>query len=334
MAREKNDLLIEDDEDGGATVSLNGLDDDQDDDLIPVVEKPQRADAEPKERGDQRLEADQRDDEGDDDEDDSPQGSSADEAALKNRREKRRAYRARQRQYVEQLEAQLSESQKRIDEIQRRLASDGTSRLESDYRTALQHVKRAEEALKDAVEKGDGQMHVDATRYRDEAVSVARQLYANLQRSSADAAQQQNRQQQQGPPPEVVQKVVAQREAFLTKHAWLKAAPQGDQDALIVAALDAAVAQEGYDPTSADYWDELDDRIRERLPHKAKVRGAKQPPVGGRSDAPSSTRADAIRIEPELKAALIEAGIWGDKKRLAKVLKDRARLQKEARQTR
>ena len=91
--------------------------------------------------------------------------------------------------------------------------------------------------------------------------------------------------------------------------------PSGaDEDSAVVLAIDNKLAQEGYDPRSEEYWDELHNRVKRRLPEKFKQ--ARKPTGGpavgsGREHAPVSTRKE-IYISPERKSALQEAGVWED----------------------
>ena len=112
---------------------------------------------------------------------------------------------------------------------------------------------------------------------------------------------------------------------FIKENPWYDA--QGrDEDSAIVIAIDQSLAKEGFNPQSADYWDELRRRASKRLPERfdgdAPKRSSERPesrrePRGGpavgsgREYAPTSTRKE-IYISPERKQALIEAGVWDD----------------------
>jgi hypothetical protein len=112
---------------------------------------------------------------------------------------------------------------------------------------------------------------------------------------------------------------------FIKENPWYDA--QGrDEDSAIVIAIDQSLAKEGFNPQSADYWDELRRRASKRLPERfdgdAPKRSSERsesrreprggPAVGsGREHAPTSTRKE-IYISPERKQALIEAGVWDD----------------------
>ena len=113
---------------------------------------------------------------------------------------------------------------------------------------------------------------------------------------------------------------------FIESNKWYD--PQGrNEDSAIVMAIDQALAKDGYDPRTEDYWNELERRAARRLPERfgkqsrerdddygdkqeRKPRGG--PAVGsGREYAPTSTRKE-IYLSPDRKQALIDAGVWDD----------------------
>lgn len=128
-------------------------------------------------------------------------------------------------------------------------------------------------------------------------------------------------------------------QVFAKRHPWVK--PQGgDQDSRIVRALDTAVMEEGFDPTTSAYWEELEDRMKEVLPHRFK-KGAKPDPdddddldeddpaparngngrgkpnggKGPRMPGASQNRGgngNRFFLTAERKAAMVEAGVWDD----------------------
>ena len=128
-----------------------------------------------------------------------------------------------------------------------------------------------------------------------------------------NATKQQQQQQSAGTTPPVDAEVLHHAQQFIKDNNWYD--PQGrDEDSSIVLAIDAALGRDGFDPRSADYWDELKRRAARRLPERFSAAAAANrqprggPAVGsGREHAPESTRRE-VYISPERKQALIEAG--------------------------
>jgi hypothetical protein len=79
---------------------------------------------------------------------------------------------------------------------------------------------------------------------------------------------------------------------WLSKNSWYD--PSGkDTDSRIAKIIDSDLAGEGWDPADPEYWDELDNRLKERLPHRytGKQGGARNRRTGtssGRSDVSGS----------------------------------------------
>jgi len=164
-----------------------------------------------------------------------------------------------------------------------------------------------------AVAAQNGEDVAQALRYRDQAILKTRQL---------EAAKKQAEQPRPAPQPPVDEVAIAYAKDFIKDHSWYN--PDGkDESSAIVLAIDNSLVKEGYNPRTEDYWDELRDRVRRRLPEKfeesvasprqkteRQARGG--PAVGsGREHAPTSTRRE-VYISPERKNALIEAGVWDD----------------------
>jgi uncharacterized coiled-coil protein SlyX len=273
---------------------------------------------------DERLEADQRPDEDDDDDDDQP-GDSEDRRRRRKNSKSAQA-RIRRREMFNAMEARVAEQQRVIEQLSQQVGQQVGQTVESQYRNALDHVRRAEQAMKDAVERGDGDEHVKALRYRDEAIAAARAIAPRVEQVRRAGGTAQAPQPQMQPDPELIRRTTT----WAQKNPWFS--PNGaDPDSAVVKAIDNEVAAAGFDPRTSDYWDELNDRLREKLPHRFKVGERKGPSIGGRGEITTSAGKKTYRIAPEMRAALEEAGIWDDEKRRAKVLADHFRILKTSR---
>ena len=234
------------------------------------------------------------------------------EAIRERRRLEKKDRKERRDKAIDRDKLELNFLRNRNDELERRVGAveshaqqTNISQIDHQLQQAINEVETAEKIIARAVEAGNGEDVAQAMRYRDVAMTRAKQLDQHKQQQSFQA--QAPRQ------PQVDNEVVHHAKEFMEEHSWYD--PQGkDEDSAVVQAIDNKLAEEGYDPRTVDYWDELHDRVKRRLPEKFKA--ARKPTGGpavgsGREHAPVSTRKE-IYISPERKSALQEAGVWDD----------------------
>lgn len=310
-------------------------DDDNDEDIVIVEDESKLS---------------QNADDDDDDQDDAPVGRSDDddgsdderEAIRERRRQEKQERKMRRDEAIKRDKLELEFLRKRNDDLERRVSAQeqrahklDLSAFDAEISKATKEAEMADRVIAKAVAVGNGDDVTQAMRYRDQALARIQQL--NLQKQQAA---------QQAPQPQQIDDItLTYAKEFIAENPWYDA--QGrDEDSAIVIAIDQSLSKDGYDPRSADYWDELRRRAARRLPErfgqKAK-RGATEdrseprreprggPAVGsGREHAPASTRKE-IYVSPERKQALIEAGVWDDPVLRAKYVKRYAEYDRQNR---
>ena len=310
-------------------------DDDNDEDIVIVEDESKLS---------------QNADDDDDDQDDAPVGRSDDddgsdderEAIRERRRQEKQERKMRRDEAIKRDKLELEFLRKRNDDLERRVSAQeqrahklDLSAFDAEIAKASKEAEMADRVIAKAVAVGNGDDVTQAMRYRDQALARIQQL--NLQKQQAA---------QQAPQPQQIDDItLTYAKEFIAENPWYDA--QGrDEDSAIVIAIDQSLSKDGYDPRSADYWDELRRRAARRLPErfgqKAK-RGATEdrseprreprggPAVGsGREHAPASTRKE-IYVSPERKQALIEAGVWDDPVLRAKYVKRYAEYDRQNR---
>lgn len=310
-------------------------DDDNDEDIVIVEDESKLS---------------QNADDDDDDQDDAPVGRSDDddgsdderEAIRERRRQEKQERKMRRDEAIKRDKLELEFLRKRNDDLERRVSAQeqrahklDLSAFDAEIAKASKEAEMADRVIAKAVAVGNGEDVTQAMRYRDQALARIQQL--NLQKQQAA---------QQAPQPQQIDDItLTYAKEFIAENPWYDA--QGrDEDSAIVIAIDQSLSKDGYDPRSADYWDELRRRAARRLPErfgqKAK-RGATEdrseprreprggPAVGsGREHAPASTRKE-IYVSPERKQALIEAGVWDDPVLRAKYVKRYAEYDRQNR---
>jgi hypothetical protein len=100
--------------------------------------------------------------------------------------------------------------------------------------------------------------------------------------------------------------------------------PNGrDTDSAIAVKIDESLMSEGWDPTSADYWSELDNRLTKYLPHRYNASNDTQSSnprrprsvvtsSGRESSSSGSTRGNEFVLSPDRVKAIKESGRWTD----------------------
>jgi hypothetical protein len=290
-------------------------------------------------QGDERAEEDD-----DDDDERTALGDDASERREQRRlrKERRRIAMERDRQTIRLQSQQLDEMQRRIDELQRRQGMSEAGQLQQRMQGARDLVARANATLQDALSKNQSDRAVRAMQVRDEANDELRRL--------EDANEYLRRQVREPPATRRVERdvqpvpadVMEQVNKFKRKYPWYDDAG-GNTDSQVVLALDAGVAEDGFDMSTPEYWRELDKRVSRALPHRASPRregsangdgengtgngrspaGRRGPPVGGSGSQELASRGGkrAVYITPERKQAMIDAGKWDDPKERQRMLK-------------
>ena len=260
----------------------------------------------------------------DDEDDDKPLKSEDDEvddereAIRERRRKEKHARKDRRDTAIKRDKTELDFLRSRNDDLERRVSLQEKksqqveiSSIEQQIASATKEAQMADRVIAKAVENNNGEDVAKAMKYRDQALAKAQQLSLYKQQTSQAPA-----------PPSVDERTMHYAKRFMEDNPWYDS--QGrDEDSAIVMAIDQALAKDGYNPQTEEYWDELRHRAARRMPERfddddgypakktaRKARGG--PAVGsGREHAPSSTRKE-IYISPERKSALVEAGVWDD----------------------
>lgn len=298
----------------------------KDDDIVIVEDKAQLS---------QNQNTEDEDDDGEDtpvaqsNEDDSDDEGSTDderEAIRERRRQEKLERKQRRDEAIKRDKLELDFLRKRNDDLERRVSVQeqrthklDLSAFDAEIAKAANEAEMADRVIAKAVAAGNGEDVTQAMRYRDQALARIQQL--NFQKNQVAA---------QRPQPQQIDDItMTYAKEFIAENPWYDS--QGrDEDSAIVIAIDQSLAKDGYDPRSADYWDELRRRAARRLPERFNPKAKRNanvddraeaaprreprggPAVGsGREHAPASTRKE-VYISPERKQALIEAGVWDD----------------------
>lgn len=281
-----------------------------DDDLIPVETPPEEQQPE----GDADDADDDQHDEDDGDErlGESEEDNDDEVSSNRKRRQKRREVQKRAKERAERelamLRQKVLELERRASQVEGHVVSTNEQSLEQRLAQAKREVDMAEQVIAKATAAGNGNDVVQAMRIRDAAIANAQQIeYAKQQFEQA-----RNR-------PQVQPEVANYAKQWIEANPWYDPAGR-DRDSALAKAIDNELAQEGFNPASREYWEELTSRVAEAFGTTAgseaaaapKAKRKTPPPTGGtREHAPASTKRE-IYVTPERKQAMIDAGVWDD----------------------
>jgi len=297
--------------------------DEKDDDIV-IVETD----------GTEQVEQPEVQDDDEDDDDDSRMGTSEDDSedeivdkTKKNRdsrvkrRQLQKVAKERSQQELAYLREQNAELMRRMAAVEGNTLTQNAAGVQQQLQQALAEARQAEQIMARAIEAGNGEDAATALRIRDEAKERAAQLSAYKDRFEAAA--------KEATTPRADPRVTNYAQQWLSANSWYD--PQGrDEDSAITKAIDNALAREGWNPASEEYWHELTRRVANRIGDgeaEAPARNAKRkaPPTGsGREYAPPSTKNEVV-VTPERKQAMLDAGVWDDpvaRKRYLKAYQD------------
>lgn len=250
------------------------------------------------------------------------------------RKEERKLRADRRREQNRRRELELVELRRNNDDMAKRLAAveGGQSRvnvalLNDKLNQAEQQLRHAENLLTTATANAakDPGRFTEALRLRDDARDAHRHLAGIKQRVDAGRETETRRTEETKTDIEIPAGIKHNVAIFQGKHPWYD--PQTkDEDSAIVQALDETVNRAGYDPNTREYWDELERRIHKALPHRFKSangagNGTKSPPIAGAGEGASRPGTKVVRVTPERRKAMEEAGVWDDPTKRQKQLK-------------
>jgi hypothetical protein len=244
------------------------------------------------------------------------------EAIRARRREERKHRKESQRNREDTLRRELAsrdaiinELRGKVDGIERRNTGSEMAQLENAKKQTAQSYAFFKDQIRIATEAGNGAAVADATekliqsqRKFDELVGIERNL-----------------KQRQSTPQALDPRLISNAQKWMERNSWYDASAS-DQDSEIVMKLDQRLAQEGWDPTTSQYWEELDSRVKKYLPHRVtrdKITSNKPRSVvtGSGRESGNSGNSGSYKLSADRVSALKDAGIWDDPKQRAEAVK-------------
>jgi hypothetical protein len=179
----------------------------------------------------------------------------------------------------------------------------------------------AKQKIKEATETGNGELLTSA----QEMWFEARRQFEALEAIKKKATAQPKQRTIAAPDPQL------QRFAneWMESNPWYD--PNGkDMDSKVALKIDQAMAEEGWNPKTREYWDELNNRLQRYIPHRY-TEGVDERPSqrrprnvvtsSGRESASSSGGKNTFTLNPDQVRAMKDAGMWDDPDKRAKMIR-------------
>jgi len=182
-------------------------------------------------------------------------------ATHKSRRQKRKEAEQKLRNENRFYQLRNEKLEKQVQDLAKRQDSTEKQTLEKEIANNKALIRKAESVMAEAVTNSKGDELAEATRIRDQL----RDRVKDLEEVHKEASKEPEQEERQPPNPQVV--VRAQN--FAKNNDWFDFG-RGDYDSKIAGAIDDSLWQEGFDPATDEYWNELNKRIAKALPHRAK----------------------------------------------------------------
>jgi hypothetical protein len=227
------------------------------------------------------------------------------------------------------LERQNQQLLERLSVLEKKSHGSDIARLNKAIEDQNTRILFAKQKIQEATATGNGELLTSAQEMWFEARRQSEALEALKKRSVAPQRQRTI----QAPDPQL------QRHAnnWMANNQWYD--PNGkDPDSRRALNEDSILAEEGYDPKTAEYWEELDRRLQRVVPHRytedADERPRSRPrnavTSSGREFASNNGKGNSFTLSPDQVRAMKDAGMWDDAEKRAKMIR---RYALEAKQT-
>jgi hypothetical protein len=263
----------------------------------------------------------------------------------KTRRQRQKEARDRSDRELNFLRTRNADLEQRFSKFEQetdaRIAGSEIHSIDQGISKARADLALANQVIEQAVAANDGKNLAEALDHRD----TIRDNMRDLEQAKNYLSQPARRPQVE--PKDLDPRHVAHAQQFMIDNDWWDPAGR-DQDSAKVLQIDRSLVQEGFDPTTKDYWDELRARSADALPSRYDSRSGNRGGEGAgdqsngqgkpRNRGPQfrtggrerPLRKNEVYISPDRKEAMIEAGVWDDPVLRNKYLKSYATYDRDA----
>lgn len=227
---------------------------------------------------------------------------------------------ATSRNKISALERRNAELAERLIKLENTAASYQFAQIDKAIEDEATRVEYAKMKMLQAAQENDASAQIEYL----EQLTDAKQRLQQAQFYKKQQIEQAKAPKQNVPTP-IAEEVQRNATQWLKKNSWYD--PQArDTDSRIAKVIDQELAADGWDPSDSEYWEELDNRLSARLPHRYTSRGGQQtrragPTASSRVANTSSAKPGTITLSRERVQAIKDAGSWDDVEKRNKMIR-------------
>jgi len=334
MAENEKDVPVKELEDGSALVNVElpeELEVETENDEPKKKKKDKKAEKDEDHEDDEEAHAaadDEAAEEGETDEErEAIREARREERRLKKDLKKQREISARNK--ITALERRNAELAERLAKVESTATSYQFAQLDKAIEDEAAKIEYAKLKMLEAARNNDAAGQVEYL----EQLTDAKQRFNQAQHYKKQQLEQAKAPKQNVPNP-VNTEVQKNATKWLKKNSWYD--PQArDTDSRIAKVVDQELAQDGWDPSDPEYWDELDSRLSSRLPHRYTSKGGSNqrrsagPTASSRTSNPSGQKPGTITLSRDRVQAIKDAGAWDDVERRNKMIRAYAQYDRQ-----
>jgi len=319
MSEKEKDVPIKEQEDGSVLAKVEDVQDVFEDET-PKEELKEGGEVEASaEQEDETEEEQDHQDEESDEEREKIREARREERRLKKELQKQREASAKHK--ISALERRNEELAKRLAQIENNQSSFRLAQLDKTLEEEATRVEYTKMKMLQAAQAGDAAAQIEYL----EQLTDAKQRLQQIQHFKKQQLETAKRPQQNVPTP-MASEVQQLATGWLKKNSWYDPEAR-DTDSRIAKVIDQELASDGWDPADPEYWDELDNRLSARLPHRYAATGKASPqkragPTASSRVANTTTaKPNTITLSKDRVQAIKDAGAWDDVERRNKMIR-------------
>ena len=220
------------------------------------------------------------------------------------------------------LSRQNQELLERLSVLEKKSHGSDLARINKAMEDQANRTVFAKQKMAEAIASGNGELHASA----QEMWFEARRQFEALDSVKKKATAQPRQRTIQAPDPEL------QRHAseWMANNQWYDQNGR-DPDSRVAVTIDQAMAEEGWNPKTPQYWEELDNRLQKYLPHRYTGEADERPTQkrprnfvtgSGRESVSSNVIGkNQFALSRDQVQAMKDAGMWDDADKRAKMIR-------------